>query len=138
MDTKRREDWQARLHECVEVARILPFKYGLHDCCLWAAHCIDAMCDTQYVRQVKERLNYNSKETADAVILSAGGLPRLVSEFLGEPRRDAFAAPGDVVLTRGPDGEALIGVVVGHRIVAPGPSGVLSIPAAKTLLYWKV
>lgn len=138
MNTKRREDWQTRLHGCVETARVIPFEYGLHDCCLWAAHCIDAMCDTQFARRVKERFNYSSEDSAQAVILAGGGLAKLITEFLGEPVRGVMAAPGDVVLARQDDDQPIVGVVVGHRVVAPGPHGIATLSMGRAVLCWRV
>lgn len=134
----RRNDWQERLAEAVKHTQIVPFSYGVHDCCMWAAYCIDQMCDTDYVNQVVERLNYHSEAEANAVIANAGGLDNIVSEFLGEPIPGAFAAPGDVVLARNGDEKPIITVMVGHHLVGPGPDTVHHLPFSAAMKCWRV
>lgn len=134
----RREDWQERLHGAVEMARGIPFRYGVHDCCLWAARCIDVMCDTRLTQQVVDRFNYTDKDGADAIIAAAGGLDKLLSSFLGEPVRGTYAAPGDVVLARDAEDAAFVGVIVGHHVIGPGPDGITILPHGSAILCWKV
>ena len=134
---KRRPDWMARLSESVEVAKLLPFQYGTHDCCLWAAHCVDVMCDTTFAKDIKERINYNSEETANAAITASGGLLALVTEFLGKPERAVWASPGDVVLAR--DGEqTIVGIVVGHSIIVPTKMGLMPLPYGNAIVCWRI
>lgn len=96
------------------------------------------MCDTGYARQIVDRFNYSSRDGADAVIDSGGGLVHLISGFLGEPIRGAFAAPGDVVLARNGDGNPVVGLVVGHHVIGPGPEGLVSLPVSAIALCWRV
>ena len=138
MAFQRRPDWMTRLQECVDNARLLPFVYGVHDCCLWAAHCVDAMCDTHLAVDVLDRLNYHDKESADAAIAAAGSLHELVSEFMGAPISAKFAAPGDMVVARDPAGLPIVAIVVGHTLVAPGEGGISVLPYSSAVLCWKV
>lgn len=126
-----------RLQQCVENAKLLPFQYGVHDCCLWAAHCVDAMCDTQHAAAIKDRFNYADEAAADTVIEAGGGLLALVQSFLGKPENAVWAAPGDVVLVRN-EGRAITGVVVGHSVVAPSSTGLLVLPYGEIAVCWKV
>lgn len=135
---KRREDWMTQLYKCIDDARLLPFQYGLHDCCLWAAHCIDSMCDTSFVRDVQERLNYHSLEDATAAINAAGGFERLVNSFLGEAVSGKLAAPGDVVMAQDAEDRLVVGVVVGHQVMAPSVSGLLALPYSSVRACWKI
>ena len=75
----RRPDWMARLHSAVDTANLLPFSYGTHDCCLWAAHCVDAMCDTHVAADIKARFNYASEDAANAVIEAGGSDPKIIT-----------------------------------------------------------
>lgn len=134
---KRRDDWMDRLVVAVKDANALPFRYGVHDCCLWAAHCVDRMCDTNIARSIIERFNYSDEQSANAIIAAAGGLKELVSEFLGDPIPSAFAAPGDIVIARNGD-QALVAVVIGHNIIAPTSDGLTVLPFANGVLCWKV
>jgi len=136
----RREDWLDRLHHAVSIGTLVPFAYGVHDCVLWAAYCIDQMCDTTHVQRIGETFNYHDEDAANAVIMTGGGLAKLISEWLGgqEPISAKRAAPGDVVLARNEDGKPIVGIVLGHNIVVPGPTGVIAIPYSAGVLAWRV
>jgi len=134
---QRRPDWMSRLMNSVETAKLLPFQYGVHDCCLWAAHCVDAMCDTTLAKDIKERINYNSEESANAAIESAGGLLALVTEFLGKPERAVWAASGDVVLARD-EGREIVGIVIGHSIIVPTKTGLMPLPYGDAVVCWRI
>lgn len=135
---KRREDWMARLMCAVETAQVLPFTYGLHDCCTFAAHCVDAMCDSELLRKMQRTHPYSLEEDAYELIETHGGLARLVSFYLGEPMDNPrFAGPGDVVLVED-DGRELVGVVIGHSVVAPGATHLLSWPLDHVRRAWTV
>ena len=134
----RRSDWHARLHDAVEQSKIITFSYGLHDCCLWVARCVDVMCDTRFCAAIRERFNYRDEASATEVLNAGGGLPALVEEFLGPPTNPKLAAPGDVVLARNGDGLPILGIVVGHNIVVAGQSGVIALPPSAAVLCWKV
>lgn len=134
----RRVDWSMRLAEAVEDARILPFAYGVNDCCLWAAHCVDAMCDTSLASKIGSTFRYTNKEEADQAIADGGGLHALTERFLGKPVSARMAAPGDVVLARNGDGTVIIGICFGHAILAPGENGLLTLPYENGVMCWKV
>jgi len=134
---KRRDDWMLQLSQAFETAKVLPFQYGLHDCCLWAAHCVDAMCDTEFTQGILDRFKYADEETADAILESGGGLLALITEFLGKPERAVWASPGDVVLAR--DGEqTIVGIVVGHSIIVPTKMGLMPLPYGNAIVCWRI
>jgi len=133
----RRADWMERLQGCVENAKLLPFRYGVHDCCLWAARCVDEMCGTNHVYAIESRFNYSDEDSANAVIVAGKGLLALVDEFLGDHTGKQWAAPGDVVLVRNA-GRALVGIVVGHSVIAPSDHGLLVLPYDDIAVCWKV
>lgn len=136
----RRKDWMMRLADAVESVRALPFAYGLHDCCTFTAHCLDKMCDTDLMARMQSEDAYTDEEGAYARIAAAGGLQALITKYLGEPMPNAlFAAPGDVALAENGDGREIIGVIIGHQIIAPAaPRGVLALPIAQMRAAWKV
>ena len=129
-------DWQERLAQVA--AQYRTFEYGENDCALFAFRCVDAMCGTDMVAQIRERFNYRDEESAEALIVAGGGLPRMIEEFLGAPIRAAFAAPGDLVLARNGDGKPIITVMIGHYLVAPHADGPLHLPYSAGLLCWRV
>lgn len=135
---KRRDDWMQRLQECVAHARVTRFEYGSHDCCTWAAQCVDAMCGTHLLEDIHERYNYSTEDGALAICSAVGGLATLVGERLGAPQRASFAAPGDVVLARDGHERPIVGVVVGHQVVVPGDAGIVCLGFERIAICWKV
>lgn len=136
---RRRTDWMTQLMAAVDTAQVLPFSYGLHDCCTFAAHCVDAMCDSEVLRKIQRTHPYRSETEAHEYIALHGGLVGLVSAYLGAALDNPlFAAPGDVVVARDVDNRELVGVVIGHNVVAPGQGGLRTLPVTHALAAWKV
>ena len=134
----RRDDWHAQLMNAVETAALLPFSYGLHDCCTFAAHCVDAMCGTELVSRMQRDNPYSDEASAYREIEREGGFAALVSKYLGASMPNPLlAAPGDIALCMNGERE-IVGVIVGHTIVAPGGGGLVSLPYDSMVAAWKV
>lgn len=133
----RRQDWSAKLSEMILLHRSKEFSYGYHDCCLFVARCVDAMCDTHYEEQIIAKYKYQSEEEANRHIENDGGLLEMVTDFLGDPMPRAFAMPGDVVLLRD-NGEAVLGIVEAHNAVAASRNGFISVPLKYAVVAWRI
>lgn len=135
----RHTDWMARLMRAVETARVLPFAYGLHDCCTFAAYCVDAMCEGSRIGELmRQRHPYKDEEDAYEYIETQGGLTGLVSQYLGAPMENTlFATVGDVCVVHD-DVKEVVGVIIGHNIVAPGSRGLRSMPLRDLIAAWSV
>lgn len=137
--TTRQPDWSERLINAVETAKVLPFRYGLHDCCTFAAHCVDAMCGSGLMSRMQRDHPYSDEEGATARIAEAGGFAALVSEYLGAPMDNPnFASPGDVVLAEDGEGKQVVAVIVGHNAIAPTTGGLVALPYGQIRMAWKV
>lgn len=136
----RHVDWMARLMQAVETAQVLPFRYGLHDCCTFAAYCVDAQREDSRIGELMQRHHpYANEEEAYEYIETQGGLTGLVTHYLGEPMENPkFAAPGDVALTRNRDGREIVGIIVGHNVVVPGSHGLVTFSVEGLLAAWSV
>lgn len=133
----RREDWSEKLAEMISACRAKEFSYGDHDCCLFVARCVDAMCDTHYEEQIFAKYKYQSEEEANKHIENDGGLLEMVTDFLGDPMPRAFAMPGDVVLLRD-NGQAVLGIVEAHNAVAASKVGFVSLPLKYAIVAWRI
>lgn len=136
----RHSDWMARLMRAVETAQVLPFVYGLHDCCTFAAYCVDAVReDSRIGASMQQQHPYHDEEGAYEYIETQGGLAGLVTQYLGAPMDNPlYAQPGDVCVVRDVDGKEVVGVIVGHGVVAPGSMGLRSLPVNNPLAAWSV
>ena len=130
----RLPDWQTRFAEFGRARARMSFAWGSNDCCSFAAAAVEAITGRNPMAGVTP---YDSEAAAARLILRAGGLRDLASEYLGAPVPPAFAGVGDVVLVVNEGREAL-GICNGVNVVGPGPAGmdVLGIDAA--IAAWKI
>lgn len=133
----RRDDWRQRLDAAINTASCLPFHYGQHDCALFAAYCVDRMCDTDYVHRIKSGFSYEDELAATNIVQGHGGFKRLVTKWLGKPVPPLQARPGDVVLLRN-QGKAALGIVENNVAVAPSEHGVVGVPMNQVVCAWRV
>ena len=92
----RLPDWPARLSELVTRAHALPFAWGSHDCCLWAADAVVAL--TGRDPAIDLRGLYFDEFGAYRALRAVGGLlgaGQRTGRRLTNPR---FALDGDVAI----------------------------------------
>lgn len=131
----RRRDWVSRLFAVVDGAHGRPFEWGQHDCCLFAARCIDAMTGSDWEGDLAAC--YHDEDSAKAYIVAEGGIRASVSRRFGEPVQPLLARRGDLVLVDTPMGNA-VSVCIGPTLVAAGPSGFTALPLSAGLCSWRI
>ncbi len=129
----RLTDWQTRLHECITAAQALPFEWGVHDCCLFAADCVHVITGVDHAASFRGK--YSTALGAQRVITERGGLVAFLTEQLGEPVHPALAQTGDVGLFKEGEQDALA-VFAGSAWFATGPQGTTMV-AAPMLAVWR-
>ncbi|MBB5709448.1 DUF6950 family protein [Sphingomonas xinjiangensis] len=94
----RAPDWEERLSVYLDRVRDEPFKWGSHDCALFAAGAVKAMTGTDPAADFRD--TYTNRTGAAAALQEhgAGTLLKTVTSWLGEPKHPAFAQRGDVVI----------------------------------------
>lgn len=127
---RRLPDWPRRLVDHVAACQRKPFCWGMHDCALWAASTVDAMCGSEIAARFRGR--YDSERTAFAFLISQGWASLLdaACECVGQKpmRRVLRASRGDLVwMPAGIISESATGClgVVGPdgAVLAPGNLG---------------
>ena len=133
----RIDQWELRLAEAIEAARDQPFRWGEHDCAIWAfdlrrdiagGHDVAALWRGRYSTprgavRVMRRLGWASLEAAGR-------------DLLGAPLASVHLAQrGDLVLANGGTG---FGVCLGARAVGMAPEGLVSLPISACALAWRV
>lgn len=131
----KRYDWTRRLYDVIEAHKDTTFGWGQHDCCLFAARCVDAMCDTEY--EAGLQAEYQDEHSAMKYIGSFGSIKSAVDSWLGEPQNLNFTQRGDVVLFDN-DGRETLGICLGRDIVSTGEMGLVSISMSYALYSWAV
>jgi len=138
MTLVRLDNWPRLLSEAVEIARLTPFRWGIHDCALFAVDLVRAITGTDLGTAVRGR--YQDAQGAAEVMIEVFGTARLdevVTQLLGEPIAVTLAQRGDVVLLDVIEGPAL-GVCLGMVAVGAGPTGTVMVPMEKWVKAWRV
>lgn len=132
----RVDGWEEHLDAAIEAARARPFELGGHDCCRFAASCVDAITGSDLVGELGR--HYADDSTARRFLAARGGMRAAVTSFLGEPR-DGWtrARRGDVCLvpTEGMDG---VGICVGPYIAVAAERGLSLYPISAALAVWVI
>lgn len=130
----RLDGWEERLAEIVEAASARPFTWGLHDCCTFAAACVDAITGSDHLA----RLDYEDERAAKRVIACHGGLVEAVSAHLGHPVEGwAHARRGDVCVVPTEQGDGL-GVCTGTHVAVAAERGLARYPLHLARLVWRI
>ena len=135
----RKPEWATQLRLVVEEYEEVPFEWGLHDCCLFAADCVYAMSGIDFAAPF--RGEYNSRSSALAAISQIGGgsLEMYLDDSIGAENRidPMFAFRGDVILTHF-DGMEMLGVSEGRNALFKGIKGVVAIPLGQCKTAWRI
>jgi len=134
----RRPDWQPQLWRELAAAELREFRYGVHDCVILTARCLDAMLDNGGAHESFVRSKYTDKRTALRTLMRGGGMEAWVESYLGAPVARNWARPGDVCALMLDTGPA-VGISLGPRVaVAASPSGVRYLHASCVDAVWRV
>lgn len=119
---------------CAE-RRAMPFAWGSHDCCLWAADVVQALTGQDFAAPY--RGTYEDATGAARLIKRLGGLREIACAALGDAIGPRLASVGDVVLISH-GGRELLAVCNGMEAIAPGPDGLVAVGMDAALAAWRV
>jgi hypothetical protein len=145
MPIKRLEHWDTtHLHQFLLERRKTPFKWGEHDCCLFAADAIQAITGVDIASDFRGR--YSDQASAlDAIKSVTGGTTVedaavycATKAGLPELPHPNFAHRGDLVLLN--DAGQLIAGVIGlnSKPLSAGEKGMKSLPLSSVKRAWRV
>lgn len=119
----RINNWPSALIAHIEANRETRFSWGVHDCLLWAASCVEAITGEDPAGEL--RGSYSDPLAAYRIIKAAGGFEQLVESRIagGASARTNvnLAMRGDIVTTTDSKGRMAAGVCDGAHGVFPGP-----------------
>lgn len=132
----RLHDWQLRYAKECNKWRDAPFKWGEHDCCLWAANIVLALTGQDFANDL--RFSYDSALGAAKVLERLGGVEAIATAALGEPVPVLMAGVGDIVCID-QEGRRSLAVCNGTNVLAVAAAGGLAVlPLTDAVLLWKV
>lgn len=134
--TVRCQDWPERLNQLLIDCHKLPFVWGEHDCCLFAANVILEITGADPAESL--RGSYSSVTKASKILKARGGVRGIATSALGEEISPLQAQRGDIVLVQTEDHGDTLAVCVGENCVAPGLTRLESIPMSSAVTAWQV
>ncbi len=117
----------------IEQQRSRPFAWGEWDCCQYAAEWVRVATGKDHRASFPA---YSNEAEAREVLTKAGGLPRLVSQFLKSVHKSQ-AMRGDLLLANDEGGGAL-GICDGVWSFHVGPDGLTPFRTASAIHAWRV
>lgn len=132
---QRYRDWQSRLQACLAERCTRAFEWGVLDCVLFAADCVEAC--TGVDPAAAHRGTYSDAASAARVVLAHGGLAEIAASNLGTEVPPVLAQPGDIGLLLN-DGRECLAVCTGATWHAPGAGGVVALPMAQAMRAWRL
>lgn len=127
-------DWQKRLVTVMKAAEKRPFSWGEHDCCLFAADCVQALCGEDFAAEFRGK--YDCETGAKKAILRGGGsLEGVLARFLEEVSL-SFIQRGDIAVVMNA-GRRCAGVFYSGAVWVPGETGLIGL-REKILSAWRV
>ena len=123
---------QSKLETFLLERRFAPFEWGRNDCCLFVADAVEAMHGVDFAANLR---GYRTRFGAARRLAKAGGLAKLVDEMLA-PISASLTRRGDVVMFNAEGGDAL-GLCVGRKFAAAGPSGVTFFDMSYVTRAWR-
>jgi hypothetical protein len=139
----RRPDWEARLISFVESRSAAQFRWGEHDCCLFACDAIEAITGVDPAKWFRGRYSDRHGAVVSLRRFCDGGLEEAMARIahdLNAPEiAPAYARRGDAVFLRQANGIPSFGICMGAEVaVAALPAGVAMLPGSLTLRAWRV
>jgi hypothetical protein len=131
----RIDNWERHLAEAIDVARLKPFAWGVHDCATFAFGIRSQLTDGADVAALW-RGRYSTALGSARVMRRLGwaSLEAMGLALLGAPRETPLLAQrGDIVLA---DTGLGFGICVGATAVGMAPEGLMTVPLTSCRLAW--
>lgn len=132
----RKNQWEQKLFAYTSGVLQKPFEWGVHDCVLFAADCIEAMTGEDLAAEY--RGTYSTSQGAAKIVHSAGveSLGDFLAMYLPETPVP-FLQRGDIALCDGPEWQ-FVGVCQGRTCVGPSEKGLIHVNNSQVIRAFKV
>lgn len=135
MIQRHTDAWFSALDAYIAERQALPFSWGTHDCCTFAADWVATVRGTDPMADLR---GLDTAMAAARAIDAAGGLLAAVTARMGASVPGTFAQTGDVALVRHGAGQVSMGVCLGPCVAAPGSMRLLMVPIHHAEAAWRV
>lgn len=134
----RAEDWPIRLNAAIEAALDRPFKWGEHDCALFAFNIVRDLTGVDHAADYRGQYRTAAGATKQLLKRGQGTLRASVTAALGSEINERLAKRGDLVLWVQPALGETIGVCIDSRAAFAGPEGLVFVPVRDCEAAWRV
>lgn len=129
-------EWRVRFEALVSARIATPFSWGTHDCCLWAADCVQAVTGTDPA--AKWRGTYSTAIGAARLVEDLGGMEAIGAMSGGPECLPLAAGVGDVGLVIDSEGRQMLAVCVGTVWLVAAAQGLGPVDLGEAVKAWKV
>jgi len=119
----RQETWLADLMQEIESVRDNPFVWGEHDCCLFAARCVEVMTGENPMPEFIGKYKSQAQAFRALKEIGEGTLLKTLKKKFGKPIHPAHAKRGDIMFKVFEEGGPAIGINLGVNSVFTGQEG---------------
>ena len=133
----RVDHWEAALDREVARARRESFDWPSHNCALWAARVVEAITGEDVLATAYRNLPRTERAIYAVLTGEDGTLRDAVTAALGEEKPAMEARRGDVVMLS-LDNRLIVGVCLGAKVAAVGPTGLRTRPITEAVAAWSV
>lgn len=131
----RQQGWERILYEFIAARERMAFDWGKHDCCLFAADCVQAMTGIDHAAPFRGK--YSTEGKAKALLKPYGGIIGYLIAIFGDCIPVSMARRGDVVAVETAHGTAL-GICTGAVSVHAGTHGLVRISTLEAISAWRI
>lgn len=131
----RFQDWPERLADIIYRKHAIPFAWGSHDCCAFAAAVVLELTGDDHFAPFAG--GYSTALEAARVLKQHDGVSGIATAALGEPIAPLEAGRGDIVMVTTEHGDTLA-VCLGDRCAAPGLDALQYLPMSAAVTAWRV
>ena len=119
-------DWQERLWRVFDEEATVPFEWGFHDCCTFAAKCVDAQYGTDFLSNFEGTYKTELESKRWCMLrFKTTHLPTIFDLFLTRLDTPKQVQRGDIVIFEGLNG-LTAGVFWNNQIWAKGDKGIFT------------
>lgn len=137
--TRKYPDWDRRMAAEIERQHSMPFAYGTHDCCIFAADVVRAMTGFDPADGI--RATYSSAAEAARILRRAGGMREFVSTMLDcNPSPQGAARRGDVCMMGKTDDFLThqLGICIGDSVLVAAHTCLCQRELSSAICCWRI
>lgn len=133
---KKKDGWRELLQDEFFLARKREFSWGLNDCAIFCARCVERMTGHSVMKDMRSKFSWENK-IQGLRLLSARPFQDMVSDVLGPSSPANLCKEGDVMLVNS-GGELLLGMHEGHFVISVSEFGIDRVPLENAICGWGI